>query len=607
MRKNRHPLAVLLLAVFIITQTACAQQPQPKNITNQQFLAETKDAEKTTVLLNNEYQLVPLKNLEQIKVASIHFNYSYSAGFDSILTKYTAIKLINGNTYGNKIAALGDDLKLYNTLVFQLTETDVNNSQLMAYIVATQKVKNIVIAFYGPGRALTMLNDVMAPIIWCEKPSPVTAQYVPQLIFGGVAATQKLANSFSSKYTSGAGFETAKIRLGYSVPEDVGINSLNLSGIDLIAQEAIRNHATPGCVVLVAKDGKVIFNKAYGNHTYDTSVLPDKVTDIFDMASVTKVSATTPAAMQLVQAGKLNLDSTMGTYLPEARNTNKSDIRLRELLLHQAGLIPFIPFYETIKPADHSSDSSAIYPTKVADGYYIRKDYYKDTMLPRMLNSALRTRGQYVYSDLSMYFTKEIVETVAAQPINEYAQQHFYNPLGMQTAGFLPRNRFTRDQIIPTEDDTYFRHTLLVGYVHDQGAAMAGGVSGHAGYFGSANDEAILFQMLLNKGSYGGVQYIKPEIVEQFTSRQSNVSRRGLGFDGWGPIVDSHYPSYNANPGTFGHTGYTGTCVWVDPKDNLVYIFLSNRVYPKVTDKLSSLNIRPRIMDTIYDAITKGL
>ncbi|NCD68778.1 serine hydrolase domain-containing protein [Mucilaginibacter agri] len=606
MKKNRQTLAVLLLLAFAGLQSACAQ-PQPQNLTNQQFLAETKDAAKTTVLLNNDQQMVPLKNLEQIKVASIHLNYSYSAAFDSILAKYTRIQLVDGNKYSGKMASLSEDLKLYNTLVFQLTEADLNNTALMTFITTSQKLKNVVIAFYGPGRALTVLNDITAPIIWCEKVSAVTAQYVPQLIFGGVAATQKLPNSFSSKYTSGTGFKTEKTRLGYSVPEDAGINSLNLQGIDLIAQEAIRNHATPGCVVLVAKDGKVIFNKAYGNHTYDTSVLPDKVTDIFDLASVTKVSATTPAVMQLVEEGKLNLDSTMGSYLIAARHTNKNDIRLRELMLHEAGLVPYIPFYETLKPTDHSTDSSAVYPTKVADGYYLRKDYYKDVMLPRMLNTALRTRGKYVYSDLSMYFTKEIVETVTSQPLNEYAQQHFYDPLGMQTAGFLPRNRFTRDQIIPTEEDSYFRHTLLLGYVHDQGAAMVGGVSGHAGYFCSANDEAILFQMLLNKGTYGGVQYIKPETVEQFTSRQSTVSRRGLGFDGWGPIADSHYPSYNANPGTYGHTGYTGTCVWVDPKENLIYIFLSNRVYPKVTDRLSSLNIRPRIMDTIYDAIKKGL
>ena len=604
MKKNKQQIFTLLLAGFVSVQMACAQQPV--NLSNLQVLNETRDAQKATVLLNNEQHTIPFNNVENIKVASIHFSNPYSAPFDSILSKYTQVKLVNGNTYGGKIALMGEDLKLYNTLVFQLTEADLTNRELLNLIMASQKVKNVVIAFYGAGRALTVLNDVTAPIIWNAKSSMVTAQFSPQVIFGGVAATAKLSNSFSSKYNVGSGFTTAKIRLEYTVPEAAGIASANLGNIDAIAAEMISERAAPGCVVLVAKDGKVIFNKAYGHHTYDNT-LPEKVTDIFDMASVTKVSATTLEAMQLYEAGKLDLDKTMGDYLPEARSTNKNDIKVRELMLHQAGLVPYIPFYERLKPEDHSSDSSAAYPTKVADGYYMRKDYYRDLMLPQMLNSALRTRGQYVYSDLSMYFTKEVVETIAAQPLNEYTQQHFYNPLGMQTAGFLPRNRFTRDQIIPTEDDTYFRHTLLVGYVHDQGAAMVGGVSGHAGYFCSANDEAILFQMLLNRGTYGGMQYFKPETVNMFTSRQSNVSRRGLGFDGWGPIADSHYPSHEANQGTYGHTGYTGTCVWVDPKVNLVYIFLSNRVYPKVTDKLSSLNIRPRIMDIIYDAIGKGM
>lgn len=604
MKKNKKQLAVLLLCILTGVMQACAQ---PGNLTNQQFLAQMRDAGSTTVLLNNQQQTIPLQRLNEAKIAAVHFSYSYSAAFDSLMNKYAAVKTIDGNKYTGKIATLSEDLKLYNTVVFELTEADMTNAPLLAFITATQKLKTTIIAFYGAGRALSLFNAFTTPIVWSPANTNVTAQYVPQLIFGGVAATAKLPQSFSSKYNVGTGFQTAKVRLGYSVPEDVGINSVNLAGIDLIAEEAIREHAAPGCVVLVAKDGKVIFNKAYGHHTYDSDALPDRVTDIFDMASVTKVSATTPSAMRLYEQGKLALDSTMGHYLTIASNTNKSDIRVRELLLHEAGLVPYIPFYERLKPEDHSSDSSAAYPTKVADGYYLRKDYYKDVMLPEMLHSGLRTRGKYVYSDLSMYFTKEIVETITAEPLNVYAQEQFYNPLGMQTAGFLPRNRFSRDRIIPTEDDTYFRHTLLVGYVHDQGAGMVGGVSGHAGYFATANDQAILFQMLLNKGSYGGVQYFQPETVEMFTSRQSDRSRRGLGFDGWGPIADSHYPSHDASPGTFGHTGYTGTCVWVDPKYNLVYVFLSNRVNPKVTDKLLSLNIRPRIMDTIYEAIQKGL
>jgi CubicO group peptidase (beta-lactamase class C family) len=206
-----------------------------------------------------------------------------------------------------------------------------------------------------------------------------------------------------------------------------------------------------------------------------------------------------------------------------------------------------------------------------------------------------------------MCFMQQIVETITAAPLNTYVQQQFYGPLGMQTAGFLPLYRFAPSQIIPTEDDQVYRHSLLDGYVDDPTAALMGGVAGHAGLFASANDVAILYQMVLNKGTYGGAQYFRPQTVDTFTTRQSNTSRRGLGFDGWGPTADRNYPSQLASAQTYGHTGYTGTCVWVDPKYNLVYIFLSNRVNPKVTNKLSDMNIRPRIQDVVYQAIQKGM
>jgi CubicO group peptidase (beta-lactamase class C family) len=281
-------------------------------------------------------------------------------------------------------------------------------------------------------------------------------------------------------------------------------------------------------------------------------------------------------------------------------------VKVREVLLHQAGFVPYIPFFQKLTPADYRRDSSAEFPTKVADNYYLRKNYYDDVMWPQMLNGKLLTRGKYVYSDLSMYYMQEVVESVTHTPLEDYVQDAFYKPLGMQTAGFLPRNRFDKDRIIPTEDDLTFRKTLLRGYVHDQGAGMAGGVAGHAGLFASANDLGILWQMLLNRGSYGGKQYFNPETVDLFTSKQSDVSRRGLGFDRWDPETSKHYPSEFASPKTFGHTGYTGTCVWVDPEYNLVYVFLSNRVNPQVTDKLSHLSIRPRIQDVVYEAIKKG-
>lgn len=603
MKRNKCSWLAAILFGLVLLNTACAQNPPL--VTGSSYLNEEREVEQATFLFNNEQSIIPLQDLDKSTIASIRFKNTNSVVFDSLLNKYAKVKSFNGLAY-KTVSALTDDLKLYNTLVLQLTDADMDNAQLLSFISMNDKLKKLVIVYWGNGAALSKLDLVTTPVIYCLRTSAVAAIYTAQAVFGGVAITHKLAQTASAKYSAGSGFLTAKTRLQYTVPEAVGIKAENLLAVDNIAREAMTDQATPGFVVLVAKDGKVIFNKAYGYHTYDKTQ-PDKITDIFDLASVTKISATTMEVMKLTEQGKLSLDSTVGSYVALARTTNKNNIKVRELMLHQAGLIPYIPFYERLKPADHSSDSSAAYPTKVADGYFIRKDYFKDVMWPQMLGTALRTRGQYVYSDLSMYFMKEIVETVTATPLNVYVQDNFYNPLGMQTAGFLPRNRFSKDQIVPTENDTYFRHTLLTGYVHDQGAAMVGGVSGHAGLFASANDLAILYQMVLNGGTYGGIQYLKPETVAEFTAKQSNVSRRGLGFDRWDPEVSKHYPSDLASNETFGHTGYTGTCIWVDPKSQLIYIFLSNRVYPKDSMLLNSRRIRARVQDVFYEALKKGL
>ena len=605
MRINRRNGVVVFLA-FILLNSACAQNPP---FTDKDYVKEEEKVQHSMVLLNNDKYLVPLQNLEILKIASVHFASHHAADFDIMLNKYSKVQSFNGLEYArqkNNFNTLTEDLKLYNTIIVQLNDADVANTQILKFITTNQNVKNFIIAYTGKGTGLIKLNDVMAPVIWTDRTSPVAAICCAEAIFGGLAVTEKLNTNYSPRYGKNMGFATDKTRLQYTVPEDVGINSDNLDEIDKIAHEAIVERATPGCVVLVAKDGKVIFNKAYGFHTYD-KITPDKLTDIFDLASMTKISATTMEAMQLVDQGKLSIESTVGDYLAIARNTNKNDIQVKELLEHQAGLIPDIPTFEVVKPEDHSVDSSAAYPTKVNQNYYLRKDYFKDVMWPTMLNSPLRTRGQYVYSDLSMCFMQQIEETVTAEPENIYVQQHFYNPLGMQTAGYLPLYRFNTNQIIPTEDDKEYRHVLLDGYVHDPTAALMGGVAGHAGLFANANDVAILYQMMLNRGSYGGVQYIKPETVDLFTAKQSPASRRGLGFDRWDPIPEHNYPSKLASPQAYGHTGFTGTCVWVDPKYGLVYVFLSNRVNPNVGSKLSSLNIRPRIQDVVYKAIEKGL
>ncbi|CAH0243484.1 MULTISPECIES: serine hydrolase [unclassified Pedobacter] len=603
MKRNRLCILVVAFCCNILCLIACAQE----HTANEKKLAIANAIANTTVLLNNQDGVIPLKSLEKKNIASVSLSFAYSAVFDSLANKYDKITSFSADSYKDSVNLndLEDDLKYFNTILISIDDQNVSKAKYINFINSISKNKQVIISFFGNGPGLKSFDLLKSPIVWTGQNNIDAAAIVPQYIFGGIAASNKLTTAYSARYTMGSGFTTTATRLKYTVPEDAGLNSNNLKEIDAIAAEAIAQKATPGLVVLVAKDGKVIFNKAYGTHTYDTNV-PDKVTDIFDLASVTKVTATTPAVMRLFEEGKLKLDTNIGAYIPKARTTPMNNIQVREVMLHQAGFIPYIPFHDYVKTGDYSRDSSAAYPTKVADNYYIKKGFFKDFMWPKMLNSPIKTRGKYVYSDISMYVMKDIVEHISEEPLNQYTYENFYKPLGMQTAGFLPRNRFKPEQIIPTEMDSYFRKTLLVGYVHDQGAALAGGVSGHAGLFASANDLAIIYQMLLNRGTYGGVEYFKNSTVDMFTSKQSNVSRRGLGFDRWDPDSTKHYPSELASPQTYGHTGYTGTCVWVDPSRGLVYVFLSNRVNPTVTDKLSNLKIRGRIQDVVNKAIDES-
>jgi CubicO group peptidase (beta-lactamase class C family) len=567
-----------------------------------QIIKLQKDRERSTVVLNNELQLIPLKSLKGRKIASVNTGSSHASIFDSLLRKYADVTSFT--FYPGQETSVDEDISGFNTIIIQVTPESLIRPGTMNFIRETRLSKEIIIAGFGNTGYLQKLNEITAPIIWSTEQTAGSANYSAQVLFGGISATSRLTDSISPRYASGAGYSTEKIRLKYTIPEEVGINSYNLNKIDDIVEEAISEHATPGAVVMVVKDGDVIFNKAYGTHTYEDNV-STRVDDIFDLASVTKIAATTITAMSLYDQKKLDLNAPISTYLSDTRGTNKAGIRVREAMLHQAGFIN-LDFLSKVKSQDHSSDSSWLYPVKVADNYYLRRNFYHDVMWQAMLKSPVPTRGKYVYSDISMYVMKEIIEHQSGTTLDHYVSEEFYKPLGMTRAGFNPLKRFEKDEIVPTERDNYFRKELLQGYVHDQGAALANGVSGHAGLFSTANDLAILNQMLLNRGFYGGSQYFKPETVDLFTSRQSTVSQRGLGFDRWDPKSNSGYPSKLASSETYGHTGFTGTCVWVDPKYNLIYIFLSNRIYPSSSSKLNSLRIRPRIQDVIYEAIQNG-
>lgn len=384
--------------------------------------------------------------------------------------------------------------------------------------------------------------------------------------------------------------------------------------VDAIAQEGLAKKAYPGAVVLAVQNGIIKYHKAFGHYEFDSTSHPVTLESIYDLASVTKVSATTVSIMKLYEEGKLDLDKTLGDYLPITVGTDKAPLKIKDVLLHQAGLNPYISFYkETIDPVNgqpspqfYHDQPDSFYTIPVAKNVWLRKDW-NDTMLKRIVDSKLGPHGKYVYSDNDFILLGKVVQAISGLPLDQYVQANFYRPMGMTSTGFKPWQRYKTEGIVPTESESYFRKQLLQGYVHDEGAAMFGGVSGHAGLFSNAYDLSMLYQMLLNGGVFNGDRYLKKETIDLFTAYHSDISRRGYGFDK--PEKDNAtrkepYPSALASPATFGHTGFTGTCVWVDLKADLVYIFLSNRVYnTRANNLLGQLNIRGRIQDAIYKAL----
>jgi Beta-glucosidase-related glycosidases len=443
-------------------------------------------------------------------------------------------------------------------------------------------------------------------IIACYQDDSITQDIAADMVSGRVLAKGKLPVTVCDfKYGSG-------ITMKYHPAVTFGNSAEKLQAIDSIANDAIAKKAFPGCVVLAIKDGNIIYHKAFGNYEFGPSPAVT-LTSIYDVASVTKVSATTIAVMKLYEEGKLNLKKTLGDYLPWVRGTDKAKLVIEKVLLHQAGLVPFIPFYkETLDstgaplPAIYRSQPESGFEIRVAENLYMRNDW-NDTIIQRILTSRLTAMDKYIYSDNDFIFLGKVVQAISGLPLDQYVKKNFYTPMGLKTTGFKPRNRFALSRLVPTEDEKHFRRQLLRGDVHDEGASLFGGVSGHAGLFSDAYDLGMIYEMLLKGGELNGVRYLKPETIKFFTAYHSNVSRRGLGFDK--PEKDNAtrrnpYPSASASPQTFGHTGFTGTCVWVDPESDLVYIFLSNRVNPtRDNPLLSRMDIRSNIQEVLYDVI----
>ena len=379
---------------------------------------------------------------------------------------------------------------------------------------------------------------------------------------------------------------------------------------DELVQKAMYAGAYPGCRVLAAKDGKIFYDKAFGRTSYDPQSTVNLNT-VYDLASLTKVVSTTLAVMRLYEQGKISLDKTLGDYLSVTAGTDKAAIPLRALLLHQAGLKAWIPFYRSFYDSTGNlSDTvfqktpDAVFNIEVAKDLYFRKDY-RDTIWQTILRSPLENAGRSVYSDLDFYFLAAVVERVTGKPIHRYVAEQFYTPMGLKMIGYLPLQFIRKELIAPTESDVSFRHQVLQGYVHDPGAALFGGVAGHAGVFGTAGDVAAIFQMLLNDGKYAGKSFFKPETIRYFTAYSSPISRRGLGFDKPAPDkFDAGPTDARCSGSTFGHQGFTGTCAWADPENGVVFVFLSNRVYPSAENNtINKTSIRTTVQGALYEAL----
>ncbi|MFN0275173.1 MAG: glycoside hydrolase family 3 N-terminal domain-containing protein [Chitinophagales bacterium] len=581
-------------------------------------LAKRSITEKSITLANAIDSMIPFKRLDTVKFASLSIADGDKKTIQEYLSKYAKFEhfVINKNSASSNFDLTLNKLKDYDVVVvsihdmmrsasknFGVTENTVNFLKKL-----TEKTK-VVVTVFGSPYALDKFETAQYLIAAYDE-EKYTQQAVAMALFGAMPFEGKLPVS-SGVFQVNDGMTTGYMqRLKYTIPEDVGIQTAYLKKIDSIVKATINNKAAPGCQVLVAKEGKVIWDKAYGTFTYGGNTKVSTET-LYDLASMTKISATTLSLMKLYDDSLFFLNKTVGDYLADTKGTEIEKIKMNQMLMHEAGLVAWIPFYKQtltesgiLNPLYYNQNKIKGFTTEVAKGVYMRDDY-QDTIWNIIKTTPLKEK-KYVYSDLAMFISKRIIEQLADEKLDTYIKNNFYLSLGMQTTCYNPITKFPKDRIAPTEDDNYFRFQLIQGYVHDMGAAMMGGIEGHAGLFSNAEDIAILYQMYLNGGSYGGTQYLNPETIKLFTGKRSDISRRGYGFDKPDMQGTSPCSSY-ASSETFGHLGFTGTCVWVDPKYDLVYIFLSNRVYPSSDpNRLNSENTRIKIMDVIYEAMMKS-
>ena len=585
---------------------------------NAQISNESEKDSLLYIFQNNE-DLLPLDKLNRTVFRTTHgMNPS---GFGNMLNKFTCVPLISRDSSSFFKSCMLNDVHIVS---FMAPENDsIASLALDNFFKSLQKLPNekvIAIIFgvknnYNTDHIIGLPFSNCTSILYCNDTTEYAQQEAAQLIMGARKNSPPNTISPGIKYILGAQqIEQKDIetngRLRYANFSTVGLNEDDLNRIDSIALNGISEGAFPGCQVLVSIKGNIIYQKSFGHHTYESGANTVKNNDVYDIASITKIAGSTLLAMYLEHFNLFNVDDSLGKYIPELTgNTAYQKIIIREMMAHQAGLKSWIPFYiKTLKdgelnPQIYRSRKDSVYSLEVAENIFIDQDYTK-RMYEKILSTPLGPK-KYKYSDLCYYFTQKVFESILGEGQDAFLHRAIYKPMGLQNIRYHPLNYFKKERIIPTEHDHKFRKQLVHGYVHDPGAAMLGGVGGHAGIFSNAADLASIMQLFLQNGSYAGNNFFTASIRKKFTKKQYENNRRAIGFDrpreNGGGTCDKL-----ASQISFGHSGFTGALAWADPRDEVIFIFLSNRVHPDQENwKIRDMNIRTDMQHVVYKALNR--
>ncbi len=578
--------------------------------------------EKAVTLITNQDSLIPFRNISTPKTASISFNVINESLFQKRISDYTNARhyQIMPNVLASKKQSLLNTFLQFDRIIVGIHSSIKNYSitrdlpdETIEFLRALDQKKEVVICVFGHPLLLSRLEG-FKHVLLCYDNESMIQDIAAQSIFGAIALEGKMPLTINATMRSGSGIQTTPLqRLGYAIPEYVGMSSDSLRQIEWLMSAMMSQKAAPGAQIIIARNNKIIYSKSYGRTTYKGTLVEDNT--IYDLASVTKILGPTLGIMKLYDEGKIDISQPISRYVDEALHTNKEGLIISDILAHQSGLRASLPFYRNTlinngkrkkipDPKIYSSTKKDDFIIPVANGLFM-KNGYQDTIWQKIFDSRLLSQNEYQYSDLGFFLMHKLLEKTAHEKMDIYLQRHFYDPLDLKRTGFKPLEKIPLQEIAPTEEDRYFRYSKIHGTVHDMTAAMFGGVAGNAGLFSNASETAVIMQMLLNKGIYGGKRFLKAETINLFTSRHSASTRRGLGFDLKELDSKKHMNmSRLASEETFGHTGFTGTAAYADPTNQLLFVVCTNRTYPNMRNNtFNSKGYRKRLQTIIYKSL----